>query len=222
MFGLASTNTLLLLAAVFCALCYLAICARPRKTWLKTIVKTGSVLLLAAIALSASNVLLLAAALFACAVGDYFLSREGDEAFISGVGSFAIGHLAYIVLFWIHPSSDLYRITAGWPLAAALVILGILMIVLLFGKAGKLRWAILAYVPVIVGMGIMAISIPFEGALAFVLPAALLFIFSDFVLAQEMFVLPEGHRARRYTPYIVWSSYWLAQGTFLLAFLNAS
>ena len=221
MFGLASNNTLLLLAAGFCALCYLAICGRPRKTWLKTIVKTASVVLLALIALSASSVLLLAAALFACAVGDFFLSREGDEAFISGVGSFAIGHLAYIVLFWIHPSSDLYRITAGWPLTAALVLLGLAMIVILFGKAGKLRWAILAYIPVIVGMGIMAMSIPFAGYLALVLPAALLFIFSDFVLAQEMFVLPEEHKARRYTPYIVWSAYWLAQAMFLIGFVGS-
>ncbi len=221
MFGLGTDASLLMLAAAFCALSYLAICARPGKSWLKTVLKTGSVLLLAAIALQNSGFMLLAMALLACAVGDYFLSREGDEAFLSGVGAFAIGHLAYTALFALHPRADMQRISDGWPLSAALALLGGVMVVLLFRKAGALRWAVVVYVPIILSMGIMAMGLPFDRGLALILPAALLFVLSDFVLAQEMFVLAEGHKLRRFTPYIVWSSYFGAQALFLIGFLTS-
>lgn len=216
MFGFESDSTLLFLAAAFCALCYLAICARPGKSWLKTVLKTASVALLAVIAFLSADLMLLAAALMACAIGDFFLSRDDDEALLTGVGAFAIGHLAYAVLFFIHPRADFIRLEAGWPLVAALLLVGAVMIVVLFRRAGSLRWAVLFYVPIILLMGIMAIGIPMEGALALILPAALLFIFSDFVLAQEMFVLDDRHRLRRYTPYVVWTSYWSAQAMFLI------
>ena len=77
------------------------------------------------------------------------------------------------IAFWLHPSSDLQRITDGWPLAAALVLLGVVMMALLFPKAGTLRLAVMVYVPIIVLMGIMAMAMPFNGGLALVLPAAL-------------------------------------------------
>ncbi|MBU2983480.1 lysoplasmalogenase [Lentibacter algarum] len=214
--------TLVFMAAAFCALAYLAICARPGHSWLKTISKTLSVLLLAVIAFQTVGFLTLSVALVACAVGDFFLSREGDESFLSGVGAFAIGHLAYSVLFLMHPSADLHRISDGWPLVAALVLFGVAMMVLLFSKAGALRWAVMVYVPIIVLMGIMAMAMPFSGGLVLVLPAALLFIASDFVLSQELFVLSGEHKLRRYTPYVVWGLYWLAQALFLIAFLPAA
>ena len=222
MFSLDTDMTLILMAAAFCALVYLVLCGRPGRSWLKSVVKTLSVLLLAVIAVNSVGLMMLSVALIACAVGDFFLSREGDEAFMSGVGAFAIGHLAYSALFWLHPSSDLQRITDGWPLAAALVLLGLVMMVVLFSKAGALRWPVMGYVPIIVLMGIMAMAMPFNGGLALVLPAALLFIVSDFVLSQELFVLPETHKLRRVTPYVVWAFYWLAQALFLVAFLPAA
>ena len=221
MFGLGTDPTLILLAAAFCALSYLAICARPGKSWLKTVLKTLSVLLLALIAFQEVSFMLLAMALIACAVGDFFLSREGDEAFLSGVGAFAIGHLGYTVLFWLHPRADAQRVNDGWPLTAALVLLGLVMVVVLFRKAGGLRWAVVIYVPIILLMGIAAMAMPFEEGLALILPAALLFVLSDFVLAQELFVLPESHKLRRVTPYVIWSTYWSAQALFLIGFVTA-
>lgn len=210
---------LFFLAAGFCALCYLAISARPGASWLKSTLKTLSVALLALIAFQHSNFMLLAAALTCCAVGDFFLSREDDEAFLSGVGAFAMGHLAYAALFFLHPQFDQLRVAEGWPLAAALGLLGLVMIFLLFRKAGPLRWAVVIYVPIILVMAFFAIGLPAEAGLALVLPAALLFVFSDFVLAQEMFVLSQDHWLRRYTPYVVWASYWSAQALFLLGFV---
>ncbi len=220
MLGLGTDMTLIFLAAAFCALAYLAICARPGKSWLKTVLKTLSVLLLSAIAFQEVGLMLLAVALISCAVGDFFLSREGDESFLSGVGSFALGHLAYAALFWLHPEADLQRISDGWPLVIALVLLGVVMAVVLFRKAGPLRFAVLLYVPIIMLMGVMAMGMPFERGFILILPAALLFIVSDFILAQEMFVLPADHQLRRITPYAVWSTYWSAQALFLIGFLT--
>ena len=219
--GWPTDATLFGLAAAFLALCYLAICGRDGASWLKTVLKTASVALLALVAFQLSNMMLLAVALLACAMGDFFLSRPGTENMISGIGAFGFGHLSYAALFMLSPGADLQRIADGWPLAAALVLLGLVMLYLLFQKAGPLRWAALPYVPVIVTMGCLAMALPPVGALALVLPAALLFILSDFILAQEMFVLPQAHKLRRVTPYLVWSSYWLAQALFLLAFTVA-
>ena len=221
MFDLSNDMTLMLLAAAFCALSYLAICARPGKSWLKTVLKTASVLFLAAIAFQSVGVMLLSMALVACAVGDFFLSREGDESFLSGVGAFAIGHLAYAALFMLHPRADVQRISDGWPLVAALALLGLVMIVVLFRKAGALRWAVIVYEPIILAMGMLAMALPFDRGLALILPAALLFVLSDVVLSCELFVLAEGHKLRRATPYIVWSTYWSAQALFLIGFLTA-
>lgn len=219
---------LFFLAAGFLSLCYLVISGRDGASWLKTLLKTASVALLALVAFQLANMLLLAVALLACAMGDFFLSRQdtenfgtensGTENIVTGIGAFGFGHLSYAALFFLHPSADLHRISDGWPLAAALVLLGLIMLYLLFHKAGALRWAALFYVPVIVLMGILSMVLPPVGALVLVLPAALLFILSDFILAQEMFVLPQGHKLRRATPYLIWSSYWLAQALFLLAF----
>ncbi|MCV2894029.1 lysoplasmalogenase [Lentibacter sp. XHP0401] len=218
MFGWPNDATLLFLAAAFCSACYLVICGRPGSSWLKSVLKTASVALLALIAFKLSDMLLLAVGLTACAVGDFFLSRKGTEEFVSGIGAFAFGHLSYTALFFLQPSADFLRISDGWPLTLALVLLGLVMIFLLFRTAGKLRWATIIYVPVIMSMGVMAMILPPVGALALVLPAALLFIFSDFVLAQEMFVLPKDHKLQRVLPYTVWSAYWLSQALFLMAF----
>jgi uncharacterized membrane protein YhhN len=213
-----SDAILFFLAAGFLALCYLAISGRDGVSWLKTVLKTVSVALLALVAFQLADMLLLAVALLACATGDFFLSRHRTENRVTGIGAFGFGHLSYAALFFLHPSADLHRISDGWPLAAALVLLGLIMLYLLFHKAGPLRWAALLYVPLIVMMGILSMVLPPLGALALVLPAALFFIVSDFILAQEMFVLPQGHKLRRVTPYLIWSSYFLAQTLFLFAF----
>jgi hypothetical protein len=65
---------------------------------------------------------------------------------------------------------------------------------------------------------VAAAMLPPQGAVLLVLPAALLFILSDFLLALEMFVLPKGAGLARILPFIVWPTYWLAQTGFTLAF----
>ncbi|MFV0513354.1 MAG: lysoplasmalogenase family protein [Jhaorihella sp.] len=210
-------QTLCTLLAGLCALAYLPLTGRAPGL-VRSLVKTASVALLAALAAQAPP--LLAYALALCALGDWLLSRPGDRAFAAGICAFAAGHLAYAALFLTHPGADPLRLMQppqAW-IVAALAGLGILVAAALAPRAGALRGPVLAYVPVILGMGIAALALPAAGPLALTLPAALAFIASDLVLAIEKFMLPLAHPARRIAPYAVWPLYWGAQAGFLAAF----
>nr|WP_230981801.1 lysoplasmalogenase [Ruegeria pomeroyi] len=190
--------------------------ARPASL-MRSAVKTASVALLALMVLVSGGPVLLVLALALCALGDWLLSRETEATFMAGVGAFAAGHLAYVALFLTHPASDTGQLAAQWPLVAGLAALGLVMASLLAPRAGDLKGPVLAYVPIILGMGLAALTLPQAGVLAWVLPAAAAFIASDMILATEKFLLPPGHPALRLTPYLVWPLYWGAQMGFALA-----
>lgn len=204
--------------AVLAAIGYLGFTARAPSV-LRSVLKTVSVALLAVAAGFAGAPFWLVLALGFCALGDYFLSRQGERSFMAGVGAFAAGHLAYILLFLEQESRDLSRIWAmpGLGLTLGFVVLGVVMVRVLAPRAGDLKTPVMGYIPIILGMGLAALALTGE-ALFWVLPAALAFVASDVVLAFETFVLPEGHWARRYTPYVVWPLYWGAQAGFYLSF----
>ncbi len=215
----APSVTGLSIAAAVCALGYLTICARPPSE-LRSLMKTAAVMLLAISAGVNGANWMLVAALALCAVGDWMLSRDGDGAFMAGVGAFAAGHLVYVVLFITHLMAE----PARWsempqPLFIfALLALGVGMAWLLMPRAGDLQGPVLGYIPIILAMGLAALVLPPEGALRYALPAALLFILSDMVLASEKFLLSPGHPAQAAAPYIIWAAYWMAQFGFLTAF----
>lgn len=203
-------------AAAACALIYLVLAAQPPGL-LRSVLKTASVAMLALAAVLAGAPLLLAVALALCAVGDLFLSRGGEGAFMAGVGAFAAGHLGYAALFLTREASDPARLLQmpGLALAAVLLLLGLVMARILAPRAGALKGAVLAYIPIILGMGAAALTLPFG---SWVFAAACAFMLSDMVLAAETFVLPQDHPLRRITPYAVWPLYWGAQAGFLAAF----
>ncbi|MEY8841036.1 lysoplasmalogenase family protein [Cribrihabitans sp. XS_ASV171] len=209
--------TLLLLLAAACALAYLPL--SPRKPGLlRTALKTASVALLACGSALAGLPWLLTLALALCAAGDALLAQESEGGFMAGVGAFAAGHLAYVALFLTHPAADPARLAQA-PLAlGALALLGLGMALLLGPRAGALRDPVLGYIPVILAMGVAALTLPRIGGLALVLPAACAFIASDTVLAAGKFLIPEGHPAQRLVPWLVWPLYWGAQAGFLVAF----
>lgn len=211
-------NPLLPLAAA-CALAYLPLTVRPASR-MRSITKTLSVALLALTAALEQGPQLLVLALALCALGDWLLSRPGDGAFMAGIGAFAAGHLAYIALFLTHPLADTARlgqVPQIWGVVG-FAALGAVMAALLAPRAGDLRLPVLGYIPIILGMGVAVLVLPGQGALFWALPAALAFVVSDLVLAVEKFLLPEGHGARRVTPYVVWPLYWGAQAGFFAAF----
>ncbi|MDE4173487.1 lysoplasmalogenase [Phaeobacter sp. PT47_59] len=212
-------DAMILLVAAGCAFAYLFFTARPEGL-LRSVLKTASVALLALLAILSDAPLLLGIGLLLCAIGDYCLSREGEGAFMAGVGAFAAGHLAYVGLFLTTPGREFARLgqMPGLGVVLGLAVLGLVMVRVLAPRAGALKGAVLAYIPIILSMGAAAATLPMEGALAWALPAALAFIVSDVVLAFENFVLPDGHPLRRIAPYAVWPLYWGAQIGFFFAF----
>lgn len=205
--------------AAACALAYLALVSGPTGK-MRSIIKTLAVLLLALVAALAQGPELLVIALALCALGDWLLSRDGEAAFMAGIGAFAAGHLAYVALFLSHPMADPARLLQApqiW-ISGGFVLLGACMAAMLVPRAGALKYPVLGYIPIILGMGVVALVLPGQGALFWVLPATLAFVTSDLVLAIEKFVLPRDHPALRATPFVIWPLYWGAQAGFLAAF----
>lgn len=201
------------------ALGYLGLVKRG-ESLLRSVVKTGAVVLLALAAVVADAPGLLVLALCFCALGDWCLSRPGQRAFMAGIAAFAVGHLAYIALFLSHSAADFGRLVQFPNILIILgfILLGAVMVRLLAPRAADLRGPVLGYIPIILGMGVAVLVVDPVGVLALALPAALLFIFSDLVLAFETFLLAQDHTARRVTPWVIWVTYWGAQMLFLLAF----
>lgn len=199
-------------AAVLAVLYLLAFCWRE-PGWPKTVVKTGAVGLLAVVGVLKGVDPWLVAGLVLGSVGDFFLSRPGPRAFLVGLISFALAHLAYVI--WM--ASPDYTLRALPMLALALF--SAAMAWVLWPRAGDMRGPVMAYVGIITAMGLAAVTAPGDPVL-FVIAAGL-FILSDAVLSLELFVLPAQHPARRFTPFVVWSTYWLAQMCFLIMGLLA-
>jgi uncharacterized membrane protein YhhN len=189
----------------FCGFCFRG--ASPAKT----ITKVLAILPLVIFVAFLGDRYLLLAALCLCLLGDYLLSLDGDNPFLMGVGAFALGHVAYIALFLIHPLAKPELILQWSYLAVVIILLGVAGFVapILFRGAGQLRFAVLGYVPMIVGMGIAGLG--FAHDLPLVACGALLFVASDLVLGLDMFVLKSNTWAARVAPFWVWSTYWGAQ-----------
>lgn len=215
-FGEGQNMTPLFWIGVICAVGYLPLAARPVGV-LRSVVKTSAVAALAIAAGLAQAPVMLVAALAFCALGDWLLSRDGDGAFKAGVEAFAAGHVAYIMLFLLQPLADTTRIGQSpqiW-IAGAFIVFGLIMAWLLAPRAGALRGPVLGYIPIILGMGVAVLALPGPG---WALLAAIAFIASDMVLASEKFLLPDGHSALRWTPFVVWPLYWGAQAGFYIIF----
>jgi len=199
------------------AVAYLCLTTR-RVSTLRTATKTLSVAALALIA-AVTGAWLLCLALALCALGDALLSRETDTSFMAGIGAFAAGHLAYVAVFLLHPASDSSLLIKNMLPLLLLIGLGGAMVWILPPRAGDLRWPVLAYIPIILGMGIAALTLPANGMLIWAFPAAAAFVASDLILATEKFLLPPDHPLLAVTPYAVWPLYWGAQAGFTLAFV---
>ncbi|MDV7142495.1 lysoplasmalogenase [Tropicimonas sp. TH_r6] len=185
---------------------------------MKTRVKTASTALLALAALAAGAPVWLTLALGLGALGDLMLSRDGERAFLAGLIAFAAAHLAYLGLFVTNGQAAAANLSGQTLPILLLLGFGATMARLLWPATGALRGPVMGYVAIILAMGLGALALP-PGASALPLIAAFCFIASDAILAAELFLLPEGHPARRATPFAIWLLYWSAQALFLVAFL---
>ncbi|TIV50381.1 MAG: lysoplasmalogenase, partial [Mesorhizobium sp.] len=180
--------------------------------------KTLAVALLAALAVMQGGPLLLVAALALSAAGDAFLSRDGEKAFLGGLASFLVAHVAYIALF-LEVGGGIGLLAAEpWrgAVALAMAVFVVLMLAALWRRVGpSLRIPIAVYVAAILAMGISALTTFY----AWVIAGAVLFMASDGLLAAERFLLAAISPHRVWMRYAVWVLYYAAQLAITLGFL---
>jgi uncharacterized membrane protein YhhN len=172
--------------------------------------KTAAIGALACISATSDGPWLLTAALGFSALGDYFLSRENDKAFLAGMAAFFLAHLAYIPLF-LQLGEGFDLIAARWPIALGFGLYALIFYRILWPGLGGFRLPVLGYCAAITGMGLAALGLALSGGALFVLLGALAFVLSDTVLALEKFRLPAASKTKPFAAYFVWFSYWLAQ-----------
>jgi uncharacterized membrane protein YhhN len=188
-----------------------------RETLLRSAVKTLAVALLAALGFVQGGPLLLIAALALSALGDAFLSRDGEKAFLGGLASFLAAHLAYIALFWL-AGAGLEPLSQPWrgALAVVMAAFAATMLFMLWRRVGPdLRLPVAAYAAAILGMGISALTLDN----VWVIMGAVLFMASDGLLAAEKFLVAAISPHREWMRYAVWALYYAAQLMITLGFL---
>jgi len=198
----------MLLISVLGFAAYLLMLNRP--TSLKrTVAKTVAVGGLAVLAWHAGGPTLLVLALSLSAAGDAFLAHEGDPAFLGGLGSFLLAHIAYAVLF-INAGPGLAA--APVPGVVAVVVFALVMGTLMVRNAGPLAVPVAVYVLAIAVMGLGGVTL---GGL--VLLGAVLFMASDAILGSEKFLISEKTSSlRRLTSPAVWVLYYAGQALITL------
>jgi uncharacterized membrane protein YhhN len=195
-----------------------ALIVNTRPTLARSAVKTLAVALLAVLVFVENGPLLLFAALAVSAIGDAFLSREGDRAFLGGLAAFLAAHLLYIALFSTTGSGREIITAEVWRAAIAIVTLvcAVVMIGLLWRRVKPaMRLPILVYVAGIVVMGLAALTTNS----AFVISGALLFMSSDGLLAAERFLVSAISPYRSSMRVVVWVFYYAAQLLITLGFI---
>lgn len=216
--GIEATPNGTLIFSVVAAVVYGFAISQP-PSLLRSAAKTLAVALLAALAFLLGGPLLLVAALVLSALGDAFLSRDGEVAFLGGLGSFLAAHLAYVVLFVAMGSGLAALGAASWRVVAALVmaVFAAGMLRLLWPRIGSdLKAPVAVYVAAIFAMGVTALTT----GNALVIAGAVMFMASDALLATEKFLADtvEGHRV--WMRYAVWVLYYVVQMAIAMGFLR--
>ena len=214
----------LMIVSTLCPLAYgIFLTTRPPSLH-RTLIKMLSVGLLAIYSVYLGAPALLVLALAFGTIGDGFLSRQGDRCFLAGLVSFLLGHLCFTALFWqLNPApalfpDDLVRMM----MAAVLIILAVGVSINLNPFLAELKVPVFIYVAVSLIMGIMALSLPQSWPILLVTIGAILFIFSDVILAYDLFVIPKDSQLLEYTSRILWTFYWGGQFLIFLGVIQAA
>lgn len=126
------------------------------------------------------------AALVLSWIGDLLLTFPARAAFVGGLVSFLLGHVAYSIAFGILGVN---------PAVAAIVALGLAVVAWLLWRwlaphVGDMRGPVVAYVVVITIMVVAAVGAFGAGATALLPIGASLFYASDIAVARNRFVAP--------------------------------
>lgn len=158
-------------------------------------------------------------ALVASALGDFFLAFDKKWLLPLGILSFLIAQLVYFVIFtalWFF-SGDNSPLLPRYVAMGVLVVTSIGFLVWMAPKLGWMAFGVVPYAIAITGMGAMAMWMPWDGWPAIL--GAVLFVVSDFVLATELFRLPEDAPVRAITAPVVWWAYVAAQALIVTGIL---
>lgn len=204
----------MLLIAVLCALVYGVFWLSQDTTWVRSILKTVPVTLLALAAFKSGLPILLIIAFGLSAAGDGFLSRTGDKSFLAGLAAFLLAHLAYSFLFFDSPPSQAIAWSTKIGVLILTCVLILVVLVSVWHHLGAMKIAVFAYA---LAIGAMNITAWISGQNGLLLIGVALFVFSDIVLAHELFVWKKA-RVRKIASLLVWFSYFPAQALILYSF----
>ena len=156
--------------------------------------------------------LLLGIALAFGSLGDVLLDWNAS-LFPAGLGAFLLGHVFYITLFWKNrPKRPL-----AWADVGILIGLGVfttMMSLYLLPATGQLAPAVAFYMGALTGMVATSVTLQLPGR--WVVLGALLFLFSDTVLAVSKFKSPVPGREL-----LVWPTYYVGQLLIAVGYLRA-
>nr|WP_304611205.1 lysoplasmalogenase family protein [Paracoccus sp. S1E-3] len=147
------------------------------------------------------------------AVGDYFLTRRAETAFLAGMAAFAAGHLAYAG--WMFTPGHAARMICALPMLA----LALSTEAWLLRHTGALKAPVRAYVWVISLMAAAATTLP-----SLLWPAMLgaaLFVASDLLLALRLFVARAAQTRKRLS-LLLWPAYWGGQALIFAGAIRAA
>jgi len=149
------------------------------------------------------RIAMLAGALF-CGAGDVILDIDRVRLFVPGLAAFLLGHVGFIVLFWMRRVSASPR--RAWIIPVLVFALG--MAVVLVPHLGSLMVPVLAYLAVITLMTVLAVL---SDVRPMAVVGACVFMLSDALIALAKFVF-NGHPS----PLVTIPVYFV--GLFLLGF----
>lgn len=211
-----TANATLLFSALAALFYVFALDAAPSLK--RTVVKTLAVALLGVLAFLQGGPLLLVIALALSALGDAFLSRDGDKAFLAGLASFLAAHLVYVALFHLAGGGTGFLLSEPWRIVVAvvMVVFAVLMPAKLWPVvASDMRWPIAIYVVAILLMGLAALTM----GNPWVIAGAMCFMASDGILATEKFLMASASSNRMPARYGVWVLYYAAEVLITVGFL---
>ncbi|MBT8240924.1 MAG: lysoplasmalogenase [Acidimicrobiia bacterium] len=125
------------------------------------------------------------AALLLSAIGDAALLSDSTKAFLIGLGSFLVAHLAYVGAFAVRGMDSLVFLFA---LAALLVVAGLVVRWLWPSVESRLRIPVVVYAVVITAMVAAALATAAAESTVAIPVAAMAFYLSDLAVARERFV----------------------------------
>ena len=153
----------------------------------------------------------LLAGLCLCWLGDLLLIPRGDgPAFLGGLASFLMGHVAYAAAFLVAGVAWGWTLGAGLP--AVLVAAAILQWLWRAELSRRMRGPVVAYVLAITAMVSLAWGAAGAGAPWLIPVGAVAFMASDVFVARERFVRPSRWNTRLGLPL-----YFLAQALLALS-----